>query len=527
MVAQIIPLGRTPRGKNLFDYHIPEKLESAVAPGVWVEIKLRGKEALGMIYKTQKTSLFPNLLDIQAIASIPAMPEYWVQWIIRIADYYKISWPTQLYLSVPEFPKKNYAIPAPTYFGKPAGQNDALFQYSDIPAKEQKIIEIIKDNIKKNIQTLFLTPSIESCLYWKQRLEALLERDLPVLHHEMAAVPYFKNYFSAPSEPLVLGTKMALFAPMPQLGAMIIDEYHSDEYKQFAQHPRYDARICSAWLSETRQVNRSLFASSLPLSLVSPHFRARKIASREASLPLIVPQENTGPDKPLSFLIESEIQKNLDDNREVFIFMAKKDPMAAGAIYQKFLAKKNLIHIGNKELLPLFKYQKHPLGSIIILNLDAFLFLPVWNIKEKIVSTSLELSAIANGSGVLIQTRYPDNPIMTAIGSGNTQQFIKNELEERKMFAYPPFGHWILLESMPKKSEDARRLCTELARILPSQIQGIHIHGPFRNKKRTLPDSLLLRVPKGRDFSKLNLILENLDPSWKIEMDPPEWNLET
>lgn len=92
-----------------------------------------------------------------------------------------------------------------------------------------------------------LTPQLEAAL--RARLEALVGVDgLAVLHSGLADGERLQAWARVQrgQARMLLGTRMSIFAPMPQLGLIIVDEEHDASYKQ-QEGLRYSARDLAVW----------------------------------------------------------------------------------------------------------------------------------------------------------------------------------------------------------------------------------------------------------------------------------------
>jgi primosomal protein N' (replication factor Y) len=109
-------------------------------------------------------------------------------------------------------------------------------------------------------QVLFLVPEINLTPQLEQSLRARLgglvgPESLAVLHSGLAEGERLKAWLSVQRAEarVLLGTRLSIFAPMPELGLIIVDEEHDTSYKQ-QDGLRYSARDLAVWLGRDRDV---------------------------------------------------------------------------------------------------------------------------------------------------------------------------------------------------------------------------------------------------------------------------------
>lgn len=109
--------------------------------------------------------------------------------------------------------------------------------------KTEVYLQVIEKVLAEGQQVLVLVPEIGLTPQTAQRLSARLSAPVHTLHSSMA--PGLRNQrweAGRSGAPLVLlGTRSSLFAPLPGLGLIIVDEEHDDSYKQ-QDGVRYSAR---------------------------------------------------------------------------------------------------------------------------------------------------------------------------------------------------------------------------------------------------------------------------------------------
>ncbi|MEM7179810.1 MAG: primosomal protein N' [Spirochaetota bacterium] len=90
---------------------------------------------------------------------------------------------------------------------------------------------------------IFLVPEISLTVQTLKRLELIFGNQLAIQHSALRKSDKYNSYLQILSgeKRIVVGTRSAIFAPVPKLGLVIIDEEHDSSYKEHSS-PRYHAR---------------------------------------------------------------------------------------------------------------------------------------------------------------------------------------------------------------------------------------------------------------------------------------------
>lgn len=113
--------------------------------------------------------------------------------------------------------------------------------------KTQVYIELIKRALAKQQTALLLVPEISLTPQITFRLVSNFGEDVTVLHSKMSPGERFdswKKVLNGKSK-IVVGARSALFAPLKNIGVIIVDEEHDGSYKQSEMVPKYQARDCA------------------------------------------------------------------------------------------------------------------------------------------------------------------------------------------------------------------------------------------------------------------------------------------
>lgn len=119
--------------------------------------------------------------------------------------------------------------------------------------KTEVYMHVAQHVLARGKQVLFLVPEINLTPQLEQSLRMRLaglggDDALAVMHSGLADGERLRAWVRAQrgEARVLLGTRMAIFAPMPELGLIIVDEEHDTSYKQ-QEGLRYSARDLSVW----------------------------------------------------------------------------------------------------------------------------------------------------------------------------------------------------------------------------------------------------------------------------------------
>ena len=118
--------------------------------------------------------------------------------------------------------------------------------------KTEVYFDVIAKVLAAGQQVLFLLPEINLTPQLLTRIsERFAEVPTAVLHSQMAAGQRTQDYLRAKllQAKLVIGTRLAVFTPLPNLGLIVVDEEHDGSFKQ-DNELRYQARDLAVWRAQ-------------------------------------------------------------------------------------------------------------------------------------------------------------------------------------------------------------------------------------------------------------------------------------
>ncbi len=136
-----------------------------------------------------------------------------------------------------------------------------LLQGVTSSGKTEIYIRLIREQLNKGKQVLYLLPEIALTTQITQRLRRIFGDKLGVYHSrypDNERIEIWNKQLSEKPFEVILGARSALFLPYRRLGLIIVDEEHETSYKQQDPAPRYNARDTAIVLASLYKANTLL-----------------------------------------------------------------------------------------------------------------------------------------------------------------------------------------------------------------------------------------------------------------------------
>ena len=182
-----------------------------------------------------------------------------------------------------------------------------------------------------------------------------------------------------------------------------------------------------------------------------------------------------------------------------------KGKNAHDVLIQQFEQKRIDILVGTQMVVKGLDFDNVDLVGI--LDADGLLHFADFRVNERAFQLIEQVSGRAGRKEetgmVLVQTSQPKHPVLQWVQQHDYLSFFKQELENRKQFAYPPFSRIIHLSFKHKFKEVVERAAHQYASALKNKY-GNYIVGPAspvvgRIRNQFLME-LLLKLPRNGKF---------------------------
>src|ERR1044072_2446910 len=121
---------------------------------------------------------------------------------------------------------------------------------------------------------------------------------------------------------------------------------------------------------------------------------------------------------------------------------------------------------------------------VVVLNAAQALFSADFRAGERLAQTIVQVAGRAGRAErpgeVLIQTEYPEHPLLKLLLAGGYEAFAAGALQEREQSEWPPFARIALLRAEAATAlAPMKFLRTALAIARDSQVRGVQLQTPY------------------------------------------------
>lgn len=639
--------------RDYFDYLALSDSLPAVGSRVWVSF--RNKERLGVVIGLGTPDDAKRKLKsiTEVIDETPLLSEALLklcQWISRyyhapLSEVLAIALPKKIrtgHIIEPKLPKANkkissepLALNAEQAIALNAMRN-ALNQYHAFvlhgvtgSGKTEVYLQLAAQVLAENKQVLILVPEIGLTPQLFTRFEARFRDLIVMIHSHVSDKKRAEAWELARTgvAKVVIGTRTALFTPMPDLGLMIIDEEHDASLKQ-QDGVRYSAR--DAALIRAHHSNIPIILGSATPSLESLHNCMLKKYTRleltqkaESQTPLRYQIIDLRQQKLTDGLAEptlKAIKKHVDQGNQALIFINRRgfspvllchecgwmaDCKACDShltlhrqsnrlmchhcglktpvpVYCGTCKSKDLVPVGSgtqrvheylSEYFPdtavdridrdEVRHSKHLLAIlakiesgesqiligtqilakghhfpkltlVVVLDTDAGFYNQDFRALERLGQLITQVSGRAGRAElpgeVLIQTHFPDNPLLNRLIQNGYSAFSDALLPLREQAAWPPYHHLALLRASGKNEGSVRHFLA----MVKNQLAQIDVMvlgpapAPLARKATEYHMQLLLKSASRANLHQALAFIQHTYPPhakqngvrWAMDVDP-------
>jgi len=442
--------------------------------------------------------------------------------------------------------------------------------------KTEVYLQAVASALARGKRTLVLVPEIGLTPQLVARFAARFRVPLAVLHSGLTATERTAAWRMARSghAQVLLGTRSAVFAPVPDLGLIVIDEEHDASFKQQDGGFRYSARDLAIVRAQREQVPIVLGSATPSLESLYNVGVGRSVKltlSRRTgqSLPpklALVDLRLQAMHHGLSGFALEAIRRHLADEDQVLIYLNRRGyaptlactacgwiagchacdarltvhrasqrlkchhcgadialpsrcpqcgyavkPVGQGterveealaalfpesplaridrdvvrkqadmqAVVARVVSREARVLVGTQMLTKGHHFPAITLA--VVLNADHGLFSTDFRAAERLAQTIVQVAGRA-GRGkkpgeVLIQTEYPEHPLLQALLRDGYAGFAATALAERKESAWPPFSHLAALRASAHTLRAALDFLAEARKLMPPP-RGVKLLGP-------------------------------------------------
>ena len=202
--------------------------------------------------------------------------------------------------------------------------------------KTSVYIQLIQRQLARGKSVILLVPEIALTPQMLQTFSSHFGDEIAVLHSSLSVGERYDEWkrIRQGKARLVIGTRSAVFAPVRELGLLIIDEEQEESYKS-ENSPRYNTRDVAKYLcahagcllllgSATPDVASRYYAETGRYKLFTLPERYNDMALPEVTVVDMKRELRRGNTGDISAYLRDELQKNIDSGEQSILFLNRR-----------------------------------------------------------------------------------------------------------------------------------------------------------------------------------------------------------
>ncbi|OGX15617.1 MAG: primosomal protein N' [Omnitrophica WOR_2 bacterium RBG_13_41_10] len=324
-----------------FDYIVPEALQKQIKVGARVWVSFGNRRLMGYVVGLSHTTNIKNLKPIlELLDNPPLINKNMLLLTKELSDYYCCSWGEAIETALPLAIRKGRKI---TQIEKPEknrlkGKLIEPILIHDSGTKERWgiYLEAIKNVLSQDKSAIVILPDRETVFKAKEIIQgrmAHMGSELIVLYRNQPGELKEWLKILEGKVKIVVGSRSSIFAPVENLGLIIVDEEQNSVYKQ-DQVPHYHSRQV-AFMRSRIETAQLILASSLPsleMVLLAKQNKIKNIfTQKRENLPEIKIADTTylnrgtkEKNKILSKSLEDAIFSALNTKGKILLFLNRR-----------------------------------------------------------------------------------------------------------------------------------------------------------------------------------------------------------
>ena len=195
-------------------------------------------------------------------------------------------------------------------------------------------LHLINYYISQGKTALLLVPEISLTIQTMNFFKNYFKENIAILHSSLSDREKYNEYLKIKRKDVsvVIGVRSAIFAPISDIGIVIIDEEHSDTYNEYSKNPKYSTKDIAIFRSEYNNA-KLLLSSATPLvkdyylAEKNKEYKLLKLLNKYNDLKLDIKIIDLKENKKLSYFsneLKDKILEKLEKKEQVILFLNRK-----------------------------------------------------------------------------------------------------------------------------------------------------------------------------------------------------------